>query len=348
MASEFTRMNRDIWSSDEFLDLSALAQHLYFVLWTHPNLSFCGSVEWHPGKLATRAADLTPELVIEAGIELAQSLFIVVDLGTEEVLVRSWIKHDGLCRQPNMAVAMTKDRANLSSRGLRGVVVHEVAKLRIAEPDLTAWKRDQVLNLLTQNAVDPAELLASNPWIKGSVNPSRNPSGKGSVNPSVNPSPNPTGNPPVNPKPKGPVNPGRTTTTATATQTPTTKEGGKESSEGNDASEIQPPPAHCSQHINEPTTSPCHACGEARRNRQAWDREQSDAQSLALSSELQLRAEIKAVAIDACELCNEHGYDGTTVCNHDPERFTIARRGKALVDEVLAKKRAESEEPTDA
>ena len=346
MPSEFTRMNRDIWSSDEFLDLSAAAQHLYFVLWTHPSLSFCGSVDWHPGKLATRAADLTPELVIEAGIELAQKLFIVVDPDTEEVLVRSWIKHDGLCRQPNMAVAMSKDRANLSSRSLRGVVVHEVAKLRIAEPDLSAWKRDQVLNLLSQNAVDPAELLASNPWLKGSVNPPGNPSGKGSVNPSGNPSLNPSGNP----KPKGPVNPGRTTTTATATQTPTTKE--EESSyvspEGNDASANEPPPLHCPRHINEPTTSPCHACGETRRNRQAWDREQSDAQMFAISEETRRRAEIKAVAIDVCELCNEHGYVGTTVCNHDPERFTIARRGKALVDEVLAKKRADAEEPSDA
>ncbi|BAH32990.1 hypothetical protein [Rhodococcus erythropolis] len=341
MASEFTRMNRDIWSSDEFLDLSASAQHLYFVLWTHPNLSFCGSVEWHPGKLSTRASDLTPELVIEAGMELARNLFIVVDPETEEVLVRSWIKHDGLCRQPNMAVAMSKDRANLSSRSLRGVVVHEVAKLRVSEPGLSAWKRDQVVNLLGQNAVDPAELLASNPWLKGSVNPSRNPSVKGSFNPS--------GNPSGNPKPKGPVNPGRTTTTATATQTPTTKE--EESSyvstEGYDASATEPPPRYCPQHVDEPTTSPCHACGEARRAREVWDRNEAHAVKLAQSSEAKRRAKFIQDAIDECELCDERGYFGTTVCEHNPERVETNRRGVARVREALAetaKRKADDEQ----
>ncbi|MGR6579288.1 hypothetical protein ACT89R_01785 [Rhodococcus qingshengii] len=343
MAGEHTRVNRDIWSSDEFLDLSALAQHLYFVLWTHPSRTFCGSVEWHPGKLAMRASDLTAELVTAAGIELAQSLFIVVDLDTEEVLVRSWIKHDGLCRQPNMAVAMSKDRAALASRGLRGVVVHEVAKLRTAEPDLTAWKRDQLVNMLAQKSVDPAEFLAASPWAKGSVNPSRNPSrnpsGKGSVNPSENPS--------VNPKPKGGVNPGPTPTPSPTPHTPTTKEGGEVGTEGNQGDAKSPPPLHCSQHIDEPTTAPCRACGDARRNREAWDRGQNDARKLAISSEARQRAEILAEAIDECELCDENGYFGTTVCEHNPERVETNRRGAARVREALAevaKRKADDEQ----
>ncbi|MDI9901329.1 hypothetical protein QM716_15835 [Rhodococcus sp. IEGM 1409] len=347
MPSDYTRMNRDIWSSDEFLDLSQAAQHLYFALWTHPNLSFCGSVEWHPGRLATRAADLTPESVVESGIELSQSLFIAVDLDTEEALVRSWIKHDGLCRQPNMAVAMSKDRAALSSRGLRGIVVHEVAKLRTAEPDLSAWKRDQVVNMLTQKAIDPADFLASNPWTKGSVNPSGNPSGKGSVNPSENPSPNPSVNPSGKGFRKGPVNPGPTPTPTPTPHTPKTKEGGEVSAEGYEGDPKSPPPLHCSQHIDEPTSAPCRACGDARRAREVWDRNEAHAVKRAQSSEAKRRAELIQAAIDECGLCDENGYFGTTVCEHNPERVETNRRGAARVREALAevaKRKADDEQ----
>lgn len=350
MAGDHARIKRDIWSSDEFLDLSGGAQHLYFILWTHPSRSFCGSLEWHPGKLASLAADLTPESVVRDGIELAQNLFIAVDLDTEEALIRSWIKHDGLYRQPNMAVAMSTARAALTSRGLRGIVVNEVTKLRTAEPTLPAWKRDQVANLLEQKAVDPADFLAGSPWAKGSVNPFGNPSRKGSVNPSVNPSINPSvspfDNPSVNPKPNPSVNPS-VSPSPSPTPNSNSLNSGYVSTEGNDASANEPPPLHCSQHIDEPTTAPCRACGDARRAREVWDRNEAHAVKRAQSSEAKRRAELIQDAIDECELCDENGYFGTTVCEHNPERAETNRRGVALVREALAetaKRKADDEQ----
>ena len=320
MAGEHTRIGRDIWSSDEFLDLSRAAQHLYFVLWTHPTRSFCGSIDWHPGRLATFAADLTPELVIESAIELSRTLFIAVDQQTDEALIRSWIKHDGLYRQPNMAVAMAKDRAGLASRGLRGIVVHEVAKLRASEPDLSGWKRDQVVNLLGQKAVDPADYWAASPW----SNPSGNPSVKGSVNPS--------GNPPDNPHAKGAVNPGPTTATTPSSPDSNYKESGSVSTEGNDAHEVNtPPPIRCATHIDNPTTAACRPCGDARKSRQAWDAMQVEASKRARSAEIHEFAHATALAIADCGLCDEHGYLGTIVCDHDPGTVERAGRGMELV-----------------
>lgn len=341
MAGDHARIKRDIWSSDEFLDLSGGAQHLYFILWTHPSRSFCGSLEWHPGKLASLAADLTPESVVRDGIELAQNLFIAVDLDTEEALIRSWIKHDGLYRQPNMAVAMSTARAALTSRGLRGIVVNEVSKLRTAEPTLPAWKRDQVANLLDQKAVDPADFLAGSPWAKGSVNPFGNPFGNPSRKGSVNPSVTPFDNPSVNPKPNPSVNPS-VSPSPSPTPNSNSLNSGYVSTEGNDASAIEPPPAHCPQHIDEPTTAPCRACGDARRTREAWDREREIETTLALSAENRRIAELKAEAIDECSMCDERGYVGVHPCDHDPDRFARARRGIDLVNETLAQKRAEA------
>jgi hypothetical protein len=36
------------------------------------------------------------------------------------------------------------------------------------------------------------------------------------------------------------------------------------------------PPLKCSRHINDPEPPPCPACADARRTRQAWDRDQAD------------------------------------------------------------------------
>lgn len=323
MAGEHTRVNRDIWSSDEFLDLSGGAQHLYFILWTHPHRSFCGSVEWHPGRLAAFASDLTAELVNENAIELSEKLFLCVDLDTEEALIRSWIKHDGLYRQPNMAVAMAKDRAGLASRGLRGVVVREVAKLRVSEPDLPAWKRDQVINLLGQNSVDPAELWAAHPWRKGP----RNPSVKGSVNPpgkgSVNPLSSPSG-----------MTPPTTAPTPNSTNS-NYKKSGYVSRERYEETRNDPPPHLCSQHIEEPTSAPCRACGDARQVRAEWDRHHDAALKSEESKQARIRAELIAEAIQDCNLCNDDGYFGTTVCSHDPEMVDRQKRGMAGIREQM-------------
>ncbi|MES9513607.1 hypothetical protein ACIQYW_16180 [Rhodococcus erythropolis] len=323
MAGEHTRVNRDIWSSDEFLDLSGGAQHLYFILWTHPHRSFCGSVEWHPGRLAAFASDLTAELVNENAIELSEKLFLCVDLDTEEALIRSWIKHDGLYRQPNMAVAMAKDRAGLASRGLRGVVVREVAKLRVSEPDLPAWKRDQVINLLGQNSVDPAELWAAHPWRKGPRNPSVkgsvNPSGKGSVNPLSSPS-------------------GMTPPTTAPTPNSTNsnyKKSGYVSREHYEATRTDPPPKLCSQHIDNPTSTPCRPCGEARQAHADWEKSRKAELTSEQSKQAQARAELIAEAIQDCNLCNVDGYFGTTVCSHDPEMADRQKRGMAGIREQM-------------
>jgi hypothetical protein len=190
----------DIWGDDDYLDLTPAAQHLHYVLSTSPTLSFCGSGDWAPGRIAARAKDWSADDVIEAGIELSAGLFLLVDSTTDEFLLRSWIKHDGLYRIQNMAVSMANARAALASRDLRGVVVHEVLKLRAAEADLKSWERDQVVKMLDQKAIDPSTLEPFSPWVspraRGWVSPKVSPSDEGQPSPSVSPratpSPSPT------------------------------------------------------------------------------------------------------------------------------------------------------------
>lgn len=201
MARDHTRIHCDIWGDDDWLDLSAQAQHLYFVLYTWPP-SLCGAGDWQPRKVAARARGWTVPAVLDAAEELVAGDFVLIDLDTEEYLLRSWVKHDGLYRVQNMAVSVANARANLASRTLRGVVVHEVSKLRHSEPNLESWNKDAVRKMLEQRAINPADVDWSSPWDSPSVStwasskasPNTTPEPSPSLSTSPTPSPSPTPN----------------------------------------------------------------------------------------------------------------------------------------------------------
>lgn len=50
------------------------------------------------------------------------------------------------------------------------------------------------------------------------------------------------------------------------------------------------------------------------------------------------RAELRQLAIANCQLCDNRGYAGTRVCDHDPAAAERAARGRALVRDALGAK----------
>lgn len=181
MAREHARFQTSIWIDDDFLDLSKDAQHLYFVIVSQMKLTFCGVLDWHPGRVAQLAAGWSKDEVNEAATELSERLYLVFDEDTDEVLVRSFIRSDGLLTSPNISKAMYRAFSQVSSRTLRGVIVHELNRLYTENPLLKGW--GSCSELLTKRSVDPSEI----PF----YNPSRNPSEAEGPNPPVNPSPAP-------------------------------------------------------------------------------------------------------------------------------------------------------------
>lgn len=172
MARTSSYVKTSIWS-DEFRALPSAAQHLYIAMWTSAGLSYAGVADWRPARLAKIAADLTPTSVVGAGLILHRELYIVVDEETEEVLIRSFIRNDGLMDQPNVAAAMVSDYAKIASPAIRGVIVHELQRLFEESPELKGWRDPK-------SGKERASTLLGNP----SVDPSINPSGWGSPNPS--------------------------------------------------------------------------------------------------------------------------------------------------------------------
>lgn len=158
MAREFAKTNLEMWSDPDFRALPPTAQHLYLMLWTSPDLSYCGVHDWRPGRLAARSAGFTGEHIQTVADCLSARHFVVVDLKTEEILVRSWARWDGLLKQPRMAVSYSTAYAAVASDTLRAVLVHETTKMRKRHPGLACWKDDRVAGILEHPSISAKEL----------------------------------------------------------------------------------------------------------------------------------------------------------------------------------------------
>ena len=173
MARDHARIRIDIWADDEWRDLPSLPQWLYLHLLTSPALNFCGVTDWRPARIAALAADLSANDVEYAAAWLEAGEFLVIDRDSEEVLIRSWVKHDGLVASPNMTKAMAKAHAAVGSSILRAVVVDQLERLRIAQPAQPGWKHLETVLRKRSLTIQEAFLkLPPNPSVKGSANPS--------------------------------------------------------------------------------------------------------------------------------------------------------------------------------
>lgn len=117
-----------IWSDGDFLALTASAQRIYLLALSQPSLSWAGVVAYTPRRWARFASGDTPTKVKRSVAELRDATFVLVDEATEELLVRSLIRHDRAMRSPNMAKAVIRDVGVIQSPMLRRAVVGELQR----------------------------------------------------------------------------------------------------------------------------------------------------------------------------------------------------------------------------
>lgn len=148
MARDRANINTGIWTDDDWRALTRDQQWLYELLLTHPELSYAGVCDWRPGRLAQFAAGTTKGEVESIGAQLQSRRFILIDEDTEEVLIRSFLRHDGLLKQPKLTVSMVNAYGAVASKSLREVVIHELKRLHSESPDLNAFRNEKALALL--------------------------------------------------------------------------------------------------------------------------------------------------------------------------------------------------------
>lgn len=104
-----------------------------------------------------------------ASVELEHNLWIVVDRTTEEALVRTFIRDDGLMNSWSMGPAMAKAHAKVASKALRGVIVHELRALQADEPDHKSWSHHLVQATLTKATMTADEAMSLLPRWTGEI-----------------------------------------------------------------------------------------------------------------------------------------------------------------------------------
>jgi hypothetical protein len=157
MARTHAAIRLDIWGDDDWRNLSMSAQYLYLHLLASPTLNYAGVADWRPARIAGMSGGTPREVIKAAAVELEAALFIIVDDETEEVLIRSFLKHDGLLQKPNVAKAMVKAYTKTVSSTLRGVIVFELNRLADRFPEWQAFALREVRDVMGKGSVNPFE-----------------------------------------------------------------------------------------------------------------------------------------------------------------------------------------------
>lgn len=158
MPSDHARIRRDIWADTDWRRLSVGEQWLYLHLLSSPTLSLCGVADWRPARIAKMAAGTSADDVVTFSAGLIDKEFVLPDFEAEEIAIRSWVKHDGLMRSPNVAKALRSAWDGTASEPIRGLIVGQLRRLYDNDPTLAGW--DHIGDMLDKGSLTFAEALA--------------------------------------------------------------------------------------------------------------------------------------------------------------------------------------------
>lgn len=125
----------NLWADDDWRSLGPGAQWLYLHLLTTPTLNYVGVADWRPARISALSGPLTRASVEKFAHELEDARFVHVDDDTEEVMIRSFLRHDGLLQNPNLWKSVGLDFAAVGSNTLRAHIAHEARRLRDEFPN---------------------------------------------------------------------------------------------------------------------------------------------------------------------------------------------------------------------
>lgn len=134
-----TRVYASIWDDPDFLALKVIEQHAYFLLMSNKGLSRCGVITYIPSRFEHLAADMSAKKFGAAVQGLRGARFVILDERTQELLVRTHVRHDGVLDRVNMGKACGTAFEAVVSRDIRLAIGDELARLMKDEPDLAGW-----------------------------------------------------------------------------------------------------------------------------------------------------------------------------------------------------------------
>jgi hypothetical protein len=146
----YAKVFRSIWQDDDFRALTGSTQRMYILLMTQPDVSHCGVLPYTPGRWGQLASDTDADsvrhdiegLTVPETLGLTVKPFVLIDAGTEELLIRSYAKHDGGYKVPNIRTALFRSIEEVMSAPLRSAAAHLLVTLGLTVPE-TVWPSQQ-------------------------------------------------------------------------------------------------------------------------------------------------------------------------------------------------------------
>lgn len=129
MSDEFGKVYKRIWGDEDFKALPARQQLLYIKLVSQPDISLAGVLTYAPIRWAMQTSDLDHDGLVADFTDLRRSGYVVSDLDTQEVLVRSYIRQDGGWRSPKTMIGIGNAVDRILSPMLRGVISAELKRV---------------------------------------------------------------------------------------------------------------------------------------------------------------------------------------------------------------------------
>jgi hypothetical protein len=199
MARGHGRILTSIWEDEDFKALDPAEQRLYLFLISQPNLNHAGLLDLTLRRWARKARGLTVAELEKTIGALEDARFVVVDDDTEELLIRSFVRNDGVWRMPKVMGAMVSGALEISSKRLQAALLGEMDRIPLEElnGEPTKLRNGDAGPSIRRQVADHIATLR-----RAFGNPDPDPTEGGSVPPSEPPSGTPSDTP-VEGGPKG-------------------------------------------------------------------------------------------------------------------------------------------------
>lgn len=129
MSRNYAQIFTAIWRDPDFIALSRPRQQAYFLLVTQPNISAAGVLPLTVRRWTKLSADTTTAELLADIAHLHRVGMVVVDEDTEELLVRSFVRHDNGYRNPRRQPSIRDAATDIESPRLRRVLARELVRL---------------------------------------------------------------------------------------------------------------------------------------------------------------------------------------------------------------------------
>jgi len=167
------RVFTSIWKDKDFLNLEEGPQRLYMFLLSQDDLTYAGTMRLWAPRWASKARGLTASIIEDHLKALEAERFIVVDTDTGELLIRTFIRHDRVWKEPNLLKSARSSAELIESPEIRAVLLAELQRIPIHQS--------------TSNLVHEIHRSFINDLTVGGTTPPGTPNGEASGIPPANP-----------------------------------------------------------------------------------------------------------------------------------------------------------------